>query len=69
MSKMIKSISVTDYYYECGDGCCSYTGYSGVIIDQDGNEHKFDTPNLQTAIEEFLGDNFALTYDHNFNED
>lgn len=63
-NKMIKSIRATEYYYNHACGCCTDWGVRAVITDQDGVEHEFDCGDLETAIEQFLGeDNFSVDYD------
>lgn len=69
MTKMIKSIRATEYYYSHSCGCCTTWGTHGVIVDQDGVEHEFDCSTLEAAIEQFLGeDNFKITYDTDYGD-
>ena len=64
MTKMIKSIRATEYYYNHACGCCTDWGVRSVIVDQDGVEHEFDCSSIEDAVERFLGEeNFSVDKD------
>ena len=61
----IKSISVKNWDYTCGDGCCYDWGVYVTITTQNGVQYKYETPDLETAIEQHFGLEIDYIYEDN----
>ena len=51
MNKEKLKIEIDDYWYDCADGCCTYTGTTVKI---NGVELSTDSSNVQDIVEDIL---------------